>query len=224
MNQPVLSCFKCRKTPEDILILNCNHNLCLDCSAERVYNYSKISNSDFQTLVCETCQTPTILDPPTSNALIPRMPTKESPPKSAMSLRRMSPRHLINRESPLVIQNNSTQYCRNHTPEEVKCFCMDDFEAPICAECVVSGIHKNHNVQNIPNAANLIQDKLNEAILAMNLKAEQLSGIVQSFKKKRSMIEDINNKQRNKIKGTFDDLRIRINNKEKEIGLYSNQE
>jgi len=222
MKQPILSCFKCGKTPEDILILNCSHNLCLDCAAERISNYSQISNTNLQTLVCETCETPTILDPPTANTLIPRM--RKSPQNPTKSIRRISPKMNILQEPPLTISNNPTQYCKNHPSEEVKCFCMDDYAAPICAECVVSGIHRNHNVQNIPNASNIIQEKLNDAVQTMTLKADQLSGTVQSFKKKRITLEELSNKQRNQMKGIFDDLRIKINNKEKEIGLYANQE
>jgi len=29
-------CIKCNKLPEDILMLACSHDLCLDCAAERL--------------------------------------------------------------------------------------------------------------------------------------------------------------------------------------------
>lgn len=29
-------CIKCHKIPEDILMLACSHDLCLDCAAERL--------------------------------------------------------------------------------------------------------------------------------------------------------------------------------------------
>lgn len=32
----VQTCTKCGKTPEDILMLACNHDLCLQCAAERL--------------------------------------------------------------------------------------------------------------------------------------------------------------------------------------------
>lgn len=35
MDQPQ-PCTKCKKLPEDILMLACSHDLCLDCAAERL--------------------------------------------------------------------------------------------------------------------------------------------------------------------------------------------
>lgn len=35
MEQPQ-PCTKCKKLPEDILMLACSHDLCLDCAAERL--------------------------------------------------------------------------------------------------------------------------------------------------------------------------------------------
>jgi len=35
MDQPQ-PCIKCKKLPEDILMLACGHDLCLDCASERL--------------------------------------------------------------------------------------------------------------------------------------------------------------------------------------------
>lgn len=35
------SCYKCSDLPEDILMLACSHDLCLDCAAERLSLESK---------------------------------------------------------------------------------------------------------------------------------------------------------------------------------------
>lgn len=50
-------CSVCEAEPEDILILSCRHNLCLDCATE-VYN---LNTKDDQ-IVCEICLAQTKLD------------------------------------------------------------------------------------------------------------------------------------------------------------------
>ena len=33
-----IECAKCHKNPDDVLVLTCEHNLCLDCAAANLYD------------------------------------------------------------------------------------------------------------------------------------------------------------------------------------------
>lgn len=62
MDEPV-PCSKCREIPYDILMLNCNHNLCVKCAADRIQTQSlSKSPSGKSYLQCERCKIKTILD------------------------------------------------------------------------------------------------------------------------------------------------------------------
>jgi hypothetical protein len=41
-------CQECGKVPDEILILNCNHNLCLNCAAKNLQHEELVGNHKFQ--------------------------------------------------------------------------------------------------------------------------------------------------------------------------------
>ncbi len=45
LESPV-SCAKCGATPEDVLILSCGHNLCLQCAANNLYREQTKAHSE----------------------------------------------------------------------------------------------------------------------------------------------------------------------------------
>ena len=216
MKQALLSCIKCGKSPEDILVINCGHNLCLECAANRIYNYSKTNKSNFQTIVCEQCSTPTILDPPTANTVMLKIP--KTPKTQAQSLTQIYPSQ---EKEP---RKDEIYFCKSHPNEEVRCFCFDDFSEPICAECVVSGVHKNHNVQSISVASSTIKEKLNIAIESMNDKTNKMTESLISLKHKRENLENASNSRKNEFINYFEGLKEKINQKEKEINILINKD
>lgn len=42
-----VSCAKCDAKPEDVLILTCDHNLCLPCAAQNLHNQQKQHRNTF---------------------------------------------------------------------------------------------------------------------------------------------------------------------------------
>jgi hypothetical protein len=49
-------CSKCKKVPEDILMLSCSHDLCLQCAAERLgveLKKKKVADVKFQFIIKE---------------------------------------------------------------------------------------------------------------------------------------------------------------------------
>jgi len=51
------------------------------------------------------------------------------------------------------------EYCKEHN-EEVTYFCFECMNKCICAECVVHGVHKNHDVMNIKKAYPVIVERV----------------------------------------------------------------
>lgn len=60
MSSEPQSCTKCGSLPEDILMLACSHDLCLDCAAERLALESKKKTATG--ITCEFCNERTQLD------------------------------------------------------------------------------------------------------------------------------------------------------------------
>ncbi len=52
------------------------------------------------------------------------------------------------------------EMCKEHN-EELSYFCFDCLCRCICSECVVHGVHKNHDVMNIKRAYPLVVEKVN---------------------------------------------------------------
>jgi hypothetical protein len=52
------------------------------------------------------------------------------------------------------------EYCKEHN-EEVTYFCFDCMNKCICTECVVHGLHKNHDVLHIKKAYPVIIERVN---------------------------------------------------------------
>ena len=65
-----VSCAKCMKKPEDVLILTCDHNLCLECAALNLQEQTSQNQNTFKTVICEFCQSATVLDPESATELL----------------------------------------------------------------------------------------------------------------------------------------------------------
>eukprot|EP00347_Sterkiella_histriomuscorum_P002534 403367782 len=72
-----LVCAKCHNSPDDLLILTCDHNLCLMCASKNLQRESKKAAHSFQTVVCEMCEIATVLDPASATELLSMYPTDE---------------------------------------------------------------------------------------------------------------------------------------------------
>ena len=64
--EEAVSCAKCGEMPNDVLILTCDHNLCLRCASLNLQrensknqhsgnNNQKNNGNSFQTVICEIC-------------------------------------------------------------------------------------------------------------------------------------------------------------------------
>ena len=113
--------------------------------------------------------------------------------------------------------------CKNHPNEPVQYFCFDCLVPPICYECVVHGIHKTHDVQNIPTSVPIVKGRLQNAIQTMSSKADRLQGSLITINQKQGELIDKNNSIKVQLKAMFDDLRLKLLSKEKELDQLSEQ-
>ena len=116
------------------------------------------------------------------------------------------------------IKENITRsnICKEHG-EPITYLCLDCMSKCVCAECVVHGIHRNHEVLNIKKAYPLIYNKTQEIGNHIGNKIKELNTVKKSIEQTKTNINFLNNKCKINIKQAFDELRSLLNRKEKEI-------
>lgn len=57
------------------------------------------------------------------------------------------------------LANAKKEFCKDHH-EELSYYCFDCLSRCICSECVVHGLHKNHNVLSLKRAYPIIVEKV----------------------------------------------------------------
>jgi len=125
-----------------------------------------------------------------------------------------------NNMNSLLIANsnivNLKNLCKDHG-EPISYLCLDCMSKCICSECIVHGIHRNHDVLNIKKAYPLILGKAQELHRLLGDKINDLNCERRKIEQKKSDIGTINQRCKNEIKNAFQVIRIRLNEKEKEI-------
>ena len=108
-------------------------------------------------------------------------------------------------------------FCSIHNREEIKYFCFTCLQEPICAECVIHGKHKNHNVQHIKSAIPPVVSNLHDVLKVFKTNLEYLNSLNYKTnligKERKENYESF----KSKIKTIFDDLRTKLDSKENEI-------
>jgi len=112
--------------------------------------------------------------------------------------------------------NVRSNICNDHG-EPITYLCLDCMSKCICAECVVHGIHRNHEVLNIKKAYPLIYNKTQEVGNHIASKIKELNLTQQNIDQRKKDMNFLNNKCRTDIRQAFDELRSLLNRKEKEI-------
>ena len=122
---------------------------------------------------------------------------------------------IIDIKNNLNLINNKT-ICKEHN-EPITYLCLDCMSKCICTECVVHGVHRNHEVLNIKKAYPLIYNKTQEISSIINSKIKELNLTQKNIEQKKREINNLNNKCKIDIRQAFDELRNLLNKKEKEI-------
>ncbi|CAI2366576.1 unnamed protein product [Moneuplotes crassus] len=234
-------CAECNNCPEDILVLICNHNLCLPCASKNLKRESDKSQHTFQTVVCTECGLATVLDPESATTLISMYHEIEedsvhsvnqsknykevsSPPQESLYTRDLPKQSHDFRDTfhappvqSTVSQESEMTYCTEHPDEMVNYYCFECNVATICAECVIHGSHKGHDVQTLRKAYPLICSKLEDLKGSVNSKIEEL---IQSQQKldsgKKEILSQVSSIKK-RISDTVQELKENIDRKEQEL-------
>ena len=118
-------------------------------------------------------------------------------------------------KSNINLLNNKT-ICQEHN-EPIIYLCLDCMSKCICTECIIHGVHKNHDVLNIKKAYPLIYNKTQEISSLIISKIKELNSTQKNIEQKKKEISVLNNKCKIDIRQAFDELRNLLNKKEKEI-------
>ena len=116
----------------------------------------------------------------------------------------------------LSIKTNQNETCKEHG-EPISYLCLDCMINCICSECVIHGIHKNHEVLNIKKAYPLIYNKIQEIGNNINSKKKELYSAQKNIEQKKNDISVLNKKCRIDVKQAFNEIRSLLDKKEKEI-------
>ena len=111
---------------------------------------------------------------------------------------------------------NRSDICQDHG-EPITYLCLDCMSKCICSECVVHGIHRNHEVLNIKKAYPLIYNKTQDIGNHITTKIKELYNTQRNIEQKKKELNTLNNKCKIDIRQAFDELRSLLNKKEKEI-------
>eukprot|EP01067_Filipodium_phascolosomae_P002915 Filipodium_phascolosomae@DN251_c0_g1_i2.p1 len=107
--------------------------------------------------------------------------------------------------------------CKTHCDEPVAYFCLQCECECICAECVIHGDHRNHDVQKIRRAYPLIKSKVEDFIFSVNGRIEELTLAEQRIESHRRELQATVSSAKQQMAKSFEEVRQRLASKEKEL-------
>ena len=132
-----------------------------------------------------------------------------------------NPRPNIAKSTPPVkaypVPVGNENYCNSHPDEEVSYFCFDCLTPPVCSECVVHGIHKNHEVMHIKKGYPVVKERLEEIIQGLSVSIDGLEDNRKNLSNKKQLIINQGEEAKAQLKSIIDDLIARIEKKESEL-------
>lgn len=219
----VICCSKCGNTPEDVLILTCDHNLCLSCAAANLRREQEKSKHSFQTVVCDICGSATVLDPSSATELLTLITPEDHPSHpSTIHSNPIQKNQELPKESASEISRKAYQTgssCKTHPDEEVKYFCFDCLCPPVCPECVVHGIHKGHEVLNIRKALPLVREKIDGIIQGLMNRAGELETNIEEIQIKKRTIAENADAAKSQANEMLEDIKGLLDKKAKQIDI-----
>lgn len=109
------------------------------------------------------------------------------------------------------------EFCREHPDETLGYFCFDCETECICAECVIHGEHKGHEVMQIKKAYPVIKDRIEDMNIYVNNKIDEIQLRGEKLESQKKEIIDQGNAAKQQVIVSFEDLRARMDKKEREI-------
>ncbi|CAK59010.1 unnamed protein product (macronuclear) [Paramecium tetraurelia] len=107
--------------------------------------------------------------------------------------------------------------CADHPEEEVSYFCFDCNSKCICPECIIHGIHKNHEVKTIKKSYPIVRKQLEDQLEQNNQCIIQVENYRQDLEKKQIQQQAIQDHLKLQIAQEFQILHQLLNNKQSEL-------
>ncbi|KAM3146828.1 hypothetical protein pb186bvf_000982 [Paramecium bursaria] len=194
-----LECFKCGQQVDQILALQCDHNLCLQCAARAVQKWQ----GSQQPLICSICGSQTHLDPSAVSVLLDMSSVQHSIQEEYESLETKQSFHSIT--------------CTQHLNESTTLYCFTCETSCFCMECYLQGLHKNHEVRNVGKCFDQVKETADTIYAAMKQSQEQLLyEQCKATNKKQELIEIVS-QAKLQITNNFEELYKTLKLKEQEL-------
>ena len=221
-------CAKCNSQTDETLLLSCEHNLCIPCAADKLSNNMKAHHNNI--IMCDFCHSQTELDPITVKdiLLINTNPPQTNGscnnnysqsniyPNISDSFNYTQHHHHLHQSNSNLFVPIQNEVCVEHG-EPITYLCFDCLSKCICAECVVHGVHKNHEVMNIKKAYPLIYEKTEDLLSSVENKIKDLNNMNITIDNRKTELTNHNEKCKRDIAVAFEEIRMKLNKKEKDI-------
>ena len=151
-------------------------------------------------------------------------------PSSAQELLKMAPQQDSVLEHELLPQMSSRQYwtdtqeyCETHPDEVLSYFCFNCEGKCICAECVIHGKHKSHEVMRIKKAYPVVRSELEDLLLQLSNKVDEVEMAEERLESRKKEIFEQTQTCKQQIQHSFEDLRARLDKRERELLLEADK-
>jgi len=105
--------------------------------------------------------------------------------------------------------------CRIHPEEPLQYFCLQCQTECICAECVIHGEHRGHEVLNVREAVKRLPEKVGELANTTRLRAEEIAGHAQRAQEGRRELAAAAERGRAEVRGALKTLGASLRQDEK---------
>ena len=235
-------CSNCNNQTDQSLFLSCEHNFCFFFASELLREQNISNYNNYQNIKCSLCEGTTLLEPDTIKQILIagyKNFDENNDNNNYINLEnennnlnefenklnkknKNSQNEIINNNistSELNIINDLTNYkqlCKEHA-EPFTYLCLDCMSNCICAECIVHGIHRDHDVLTIKKAYPLICKKLEDLSKYADDQKKSILLINETISKKKDCINALIERCKSEIHSIFEQIKLKLDNKEKEI-------
>lgn len=204
--RPVRFCGQCEERPADLVCEQCDEFFCRSCAAS-IHRRGQMAKHHLRLHLGNDNGAYSVSAPsmPSNGAVASagRLETVESAIVEASPLRtvrittpHISPRATTPFISPRKNEELSLQVstprrfesCPLHPEESLQYFCLTCECQCICAECVIHGEHRGHDVLKIREAVKQLPQRSAELLKTARLRAEELTGMVEGVKTERENV------------------------------------
>lgn len=105
--------------------------------------------------------------------------------------------------------------CPVHPEEPLQYFCLRCQSECICAECVIHGEHKGHEVLNVREAVRRLPEKVGELATTTRVRAEDIAGVARCANEGRRDLATVAERGRKDLRAAIEQLGLALMQEEK---------